>query len=336
MLEYAILLGGSVAVLVAAFRLIRRRPIHLQDRTSFNPFTTVFRDPSSGDSEEYVPDTGELTWQILKAMRRLGHASITHSARALAPHLHVEGAAADINAIVDFQDAILADVQAFVAANGKRYRWTLTEKPTLTHSVAPDGTPGVLRITRARPPRSPFTAGNGDVRNAATLGGTANVRSPQRPVNTGRTPTAPIGEERPFQATRDLRVVRTRRLGADGAGATSPTASTVRLFRVGGGNIYQLRPGVNVAGRDPTRCDIVLGFDDAVSAVHAEFVMLDQDAVTVRDLGSSNGTLLADSPVTGEAVRLSHGDVLTIGTTRLRLVNGDAPLVPTAKLAGDG
>jgi len=336
MLEYAILIGMLAVAIIGGFRLIRRRPIRLQDGTSINPFITVFRGPLSGDSDEYVPDTGGLTWQILKAMRRLGHASITHSARALAPHLHVEGVAADINAIVDFQDAILADVEAFVAANGKRYRWTLTEKPTFTHAITPDGTPGVLRITRARSPRNAFAAGGGDVHTTAAAGGITNIRSPQGPASTGRTPTATSDGQRPFAATRDLRVVRTRPLGATNAESPGPAASAVRLFRVGGGNVFQLRPGANIAGRDPSRCDIVLGFDDAVSAVHAEFLVLDENAVTVRDLGSSNGTLVADRRVTGEAVRLSHGDVLTIGTTRLRLVNGNAPLIPTAKLEGDG
>jgi FHA domain len=329
MLEYLVLAGGCVALVVGVFRLTHRRSISHREGTSFSSFTgssfTGSSLESADDPDDYVPDTGELTRQMVRAMLYLGHSSITHPKRALAPHLHVEGAAADISAIVDFHDAILADIEAFVRANRKRYRWTLTEKLTLTQSITPHGTPGVLRITRARPPHIPVASG-----------GTSIVQRPPAPAFTGIAPTSTADSQSPFAPTKDLRVVPTRWLGADNAEAVRPAAGAARLFRVGGGNVYRLRPGVNVAGHDPARCDIVLGFDDAVSAMHAEFVMIDENAVTVRDLGSSSGTLIADTPVTHKAVQLAHGDVLTIGATRLRFVDRNFPLLPTANPAGGG
>jgi hypothetical protein len=106
-----------------------------------------------------------------------------------------------------------------------------------------------------------------------------------------------------------------------------------RLYRVGGGSIYTLAPGVNVIGRDTT-CDIVCAFDDTISAVHAEVVVGDDGVTIVRDCGSSNGTTVDGKPVSA-TTRLNHGSVVMIGTTQLRYTVGDSPLVATKKV-GDG
>jgi hypothetical protein len=69
-----------------------------------------------------------------------------------------------------------------------------------------------------------------------------------------------------------------------------------------------------VIGRTP-ECDVVLG-DTNVSRRHAQ-VALDDGAVVVTDLGSTNGTFLNGRRVTRATVR--PGDELTIGTSRLRV-----------------
>jgi hypothetical protein len=339
MLEQVVLAGAGTVALVTGTRAIRRKHlVGIRDGLGVRTLTPLFGDPPPVDPDTYTPDTGELTRQILKAMRGLGHASITQSVRALAPHLHVEGAAADIHAIMDFEQAILADIEGFVAAHGQRYRWTLASKPTLAHSIAPDCALSVLRITRARPPHAALRPGTIRAARSSDVRADGEAVRPAGPA-TRRFSTTPAAPPRLASSVTGTaggaRLRRTRRLGVDRAGQPAPApAGRLRLFRVGGGNVYHLVAGANIAGRDADRCDIVLGFDDAVSAVHAEIVVRDDSDVTVRDLGSSNGIAIAGRPVTGVPVRLIHGDVLTVGTTQLRLVNGDASLIPTRNLVG--
>ena len=343
MLEQAVVAGGGAVAFVGVARGFRSaRTIQFRGGPGTGPITMLFRG-SSPDPDNYVPDTGDLTRQIVGAMRRLGHASITQPVRALAPHLHVEGDEADINALVDFEATILADIQAYVKANGQRYRWTMAGKPALSYSVAPDSTQGVLHISRSRPLRSalgPGPARDGKRDRIAGRPGAASERLSARPATAPRdagpqTVPMPPGSTAFREPRQGLRPVATRPLGADDGGtARTAAAGSLRLLRVGGGNVYHLAHGLNVAGRDADRCDIVLGFDDAVSAVHAEIAVLDDGIVTVRDLGSSNGTALDGRLVNGEPVRLQHGSVLTIGTTRLRLISGNSPFVPTARMTG--
>jgi len=61
--------------------------------------------------------------------------------------------------------------------------------------------------------------------------------------------------------------------------------------------------------------------DVAVSRRHAEFVRGDE-GVLLRDLGSGNGTLVNGQPVTEQI--LSHNDVITVGTTKLRYIDAAA------------
>lgn len=76
-------------------------------------------------------------------------------------------------------------------------------------------------------------------------------------------------------------------------------------------------------GRDLTN-QVVLG--DAMVSGHHAVVQRGPDGPVVRDLGSSNGTLVNGEPVTA-ARALRHGDVLTLGdgvALRVRCADGEA------------
>jgi hypothetical protein len=60
--------------------------------------------------------------------------------------------------------------------------------------------------------------------------------------------------------------------------------------------------------------------DSAVSAEHARLER-QRDGWVIADLGSTNGTLLSQSLVRGRA-ELENGDVLGLGTVRLKVVDG--------------
>lgn len=77
---------------------------------------------------------------------------------------------------------------------------------------------------------------------------------------------------------------------------------------------FELEPGFNTVGRNPTN-DLRIR-DATVSSFHCEIV-LDRDAVLVRDLGSSNGTFVDGQQVQEGA--LTPGSILRLGTFELRL-----------------
>lgn len=72
------------------------------------------------------------------------------------------------------------------------------------------------------------------------------------------------------------------------------------------GHEHILHPGINVVGRE-VGCDIALTWENGVSRRHAELVV-DQNGVTVNDLGSTNGTFI-------DGVQLSEPSVLAPGQT---------------------
>ncbi len=80
--------------------------------------------------------------------------------------------------------------------------------------------------------------------------------------------------------------------------------------------VYVLPRGDLLLGRDPV-CDIVID-DDLVSRRHARFVVED-DTVTLVDLGSSNGTQVNGETVRGE-VLLKPGDRIRIACVALELL----------------
>ena len=76
------------------------------------------------------------------------------------------------------------------------------------------------------------------------------------------------------------------------------------------GRIFKIMLGPPMSiGRG--RCDVVIGGDDALSKRHCEIYEKSGEAY-VRDLSSSNGTMVNDVRISDE--RLSDGDELTIGT----------------------
>jgi pSer/pThr/pTyr-binding forkhead associated (FHA) protein len=107
-------------------------------------------------------------------------------------------------------------------------------------------------------------------------------------------------------------------VAAPAAAPAPPAASAAPLARLdityadGGTKTWKLEPGKHLVGRDPALRWVLK--DDQISARHAE-VQVTPEGCAVRDLGSSNGTLVNDQKI--EAVRLQEGDVITLGTTRL-------------------
>ncbi|HEY0484235.1 MAG TPA: sigma 54-interacting transcriptional regulator [Kofleriaceae bacterium] len=85
-----------------------------------------------------------------------------------------------------------------------------------------------------------------------------------------------------------------------------------------------LESGEHTLGRD-RECDLAVP-DTTLSRRHLRFVPVD-DAWDAEDLGSRNGTLLNDQPLT--RARLRDGDVLQVGRSVLRFDDADSPSVLT-------
>lgn len=82
------------------------------------------------------------------------------------------------------------------------------------------------------------------------------------------------------------------------------------------GHAYVLHLDVTTIGRDES-CDIVLP-DSGVSRRHAELIVGDDGrpgSLSVRDLGSTNGTFVAGERI--NHMSLQNGDVVTLGRSRL-------------------
>ena len=83
---------------------------------------------------------------------------------------------------------------------------------------------------------------------------------------------------------------------------------------------FELEPGFNTLGRNPTNDYRV--HDSTVSSFHCEIVLSD-DSVLVRDLGSTNGTFIDNQPV--HEAHLEPGQVLRLGSAELRLESQPMP-----------
>ena len=97
--------------------------------------------------------------------------------------------------------------------------------------------------------------------------------------------------------------------GAEGSAATMLASFAVRI----GGELLPLHTGENIIGRDPGAAIIIDSPD--VSRHHARLFVSD-DAVTLEDLGSKNGTFVAGERLTTPTV-VHDGDQITVGRTLL-------------------
>lgn len=101
--------------------------------------------------------------------------------------------------------------------------------------------------------------------------------------------------------------------------------------REGRERVFSFDPGVRqvTVGRGSSQ-DLVLGWDEQVSRLHARFQRVGEDWTVDDDGLSSNGTLLNGERLTGRR-RLADGDVLQLGTTTMRFrAPGPSPATPLA------
>lgn len=89
----------------------------------------------------------------------------------------------------------------------------------------------------------------------------------------------------------------------------------------------------HVLGRDAAVCSLVLDLDDQVSRQHARLAPASHGAWLFRDLGSANGSWLLSNGrrrrLTGDHL-LQPGDLLELGSSRLRFDPAPAPAHPAA------
>ena len=105
---------------------------------------------------------------------------------------------------------------------------------------------------------------------------------------------------------------------------TFPSPQLVVIGGVDRGRSMLLRQGDNVLGRSRV-ADFVLG-DRSVSPQHA-CVHVDIHGIGIVDLGSATGTTVNGRAVTGDTP-ISSGDVIAVGSVRLRLLAGAFRVTP--------
>lgn len=94
-------------------------------------------------------------------------------------------------------------------------------------------------------------------------------------------------------------------------------APPVRFWLMWNDRVIVLEDGDNTVGRDP-ECTVWLDAS-GVSRRHARIrTVRGDDAILLQDLGSKNGTLVENAPITGQ-VRLTDGAEIQIGSVRLKL-----------------
>jgi diguanylate cyclase (GGDEF)-like protein len=98
------------------------------------------------------------------------------------------------------------------------------------------------------------------------------------------------------------------------------------------GHVFRLRAGRQLIGRRP-ECDVRLR-ERAVSGIHAEVIRVD-DVVTIRDLESTNGTLVNGSRLRGPTV-LNHGNLVKMGNCVFKFVDSLLDVEFTERLHEQG
>ncbi len=87
-------------------------------------------------------------------------------------------------------------------------------------------------------------------------------------------------------------------------------------------------------GQDPVvigrgwNSDVLLD-DNFVNAAHAELQLVDGQ-LTIRDLGSRNGTFVAGKSLSGAATPLQAGQTLILGDSQVQIFDASAPVPPTS------
>lgn len=94
----------------------------------------------------------------------------------------------------------------------------------------------------------------------------------------------------------------------------------------------ELRPGLNRIGRNPTNDFRVP--EASVSSFHCE-ISLEKKIITVRDVGSTNGTFVSGTRIR-ESI-LATGQILKLGSAEFRLEesNADVAKLPLEKAPTD-
>ena len=109
------------------------------------------------------------------------------------------------------------------------------------------------------------------------------------------------------------------------AGGATGRQGLLELHVVGGvgaGALHRLLPGEHTLGRASEAA--VRLEDPTVSRLHA-VVAVNADKVTVRDLGSTNGTVIEGAPVRTEPVPLAPAELLAVGEATLALATHAHP-----------
>ncbi len=90
------------------------------------------------------------------------------------------------------------------------------------------------------------------------------------------------------------------------------------------GNAHAILAGKMTIGRD-AGCTVPMAWEASLSSYHAEVSLLVED-LTIRDLGSTNGTRVNGTPISTTPVPVKAGDLLELGAVKLR-VQSNRPLI---------
>jgi DNA-binding winged helix-turn-helix (wHTH) protein len=146
-----------------------------------------------------------------------------------------------------------------------------------------------------------------------------------------------LGDDRAGAIIRTAHRVGFAFTGSTDASAPPQAVPVATHWLVVGPRRIPLKNGVNVIGRDP---DATVWLDvPGVSRRHAQ-VIVENGAALIEDLGSKNGTLVADRPARGQ-VTLRNGDRIQIATEVLvfhvsgRGISTETQAVPTKSSESD-